>query len=445
MADKQAVPNGAYLLCDKGVKPSQLTVTPSNVSYYGELAATEFDALPVLNVPDFGACLILKKCVPATAHWQDVVENGVTIGLGRPLKEDSVLPCAVGGTVRIFLSLAAATAAATNHAAAEEAKAEAKEAKKDAGMLFWAGVGLAAVVGVAAIALTGGAAAPLVALAAEVALDAAIGGAVVGAVAGGVAGGVDGYNSGGLEGAAEGILPGAASGALMGSAAGVVTALGGGALLLPSVAAFGYGVYEDARAMYYEPSVGSGLVLFSDAVTIGVGLKAGDAVRPKELAPAAKVTGAEAPAPEAPAPEPVLPEVFSGRRPKLPERPVLDENGNLTEYGKWYYQRPSGYHKGVRDKVWEAGTKTNAPGKSAPDGNVYDPLTEEPMDPNEPWDMGHKPKYEFRKHQKSAAERGIGTKQFTKEHNNPDHYRPETQATNRSHQGEDVTDDYFGD
>ena len=106
----------------------------------------EFDALPVLNVPDFGACIILKKCVPATALWQGAVENGVTNGCGRPLKEDSVLPCAAGGTVRVFLSLAAATAAATNHAAAEEASAEAKEAKKDAGMLFWAGVGLAAVV-----------------------------------------------------------------------------------------------------------------------------------------------------------------------------------------------------------------------------------------------------------------------------------------------------------
>lgn len=283
MADKQAVPNGAYLLCDKGAKPGQLTVTPNGVSYYGESSATEFDALPVLNVPDFGACLILKKCVPATALWQGVVENGVTIGRGRPLKDDSMLPCAVGGTVRIFMSLAAATAAATaaasNHAAAEEAKAEAKEAKKDASLLFWAGVGLAAVVGIAAIALTGGAAAPLVALAAEVALDAAIGGAVAGAVAGGVAGGIDGYNSGGLEGAAEGILPGAAAGALMGGAAGVVTALGGGALLLPSVAAFGYGVYEDSRAMYYEPSVGSGLVLFSDVFTVVVAAKSEALVR----------------------------------------------------------------------------------------------------------------------------------------------------------------------
>ena len=428
MAGKQAVPNGAYLLCDKGAKPGKLTVTPSRVSYYGEDSATEFDALPVLNVPDFGACIILKKCVPATALWQGVVENGVTIGRGRPLKEDSVLPCAVGGTVRVFLSLAAATAAATaaasNHAAAKEAKAEAQEAKKDAGMLFWAGVGLAAVVGVAAIVLTGGAAAPLVALAAEVALDAAIGGAVAGAVAGGVAGGIDGYNSGGLEGAAEGILPGAAAGALMGGAAGVVTALGGGALLLPSVAAFGYGVYEDSRAMYYEPSVGSGLVLFSDAVTIGIGLKAGDAVRPKE-----PVAMEEPPAP-------VIPEVFSGRRPSAPERPIMDADGKLTEYGKWYYERPSGYRKGIRDEAFD-GAKTQ-------DGKVYDPLTTNEIEQSSEWDMGHKPGYEFRKHQLDAAQREISRKQFIDEHNNPKHYRPELPSSNRSHQDEDLTDLFLG-
>ncbi|RZK33107.1 MAG: hypothetical protein EOO57_13860, partial [Hymenobacter sp.] len=156
-------------------------------------------------------------------------------------------------------------------------------------------------------------------------------------------------------------------------------------------------------------------------------------------------SAAPAPEPVAAAPEPAAPEVFSGRRPAAPERPVLDANGELTDYGKWYYERPSGYHKGVRDNVWDTATKADAPGTNAPDGNVYDPVTREPMDPADPWDMGHKPGYEFRKHQQSAAERGIGTKQFNKEHNNPDHYRPETPSSNRSHQGEDMTDDYFGD
>ena len=31
------------------------------------------------------------------------------------------------------------------------------------------------------------------------------------------------------------------------------------------------------------------------------------------------------------------------------------------------------------------------------------------------------------------------------EYFNPDHYRPELPSSNRSHKGEDVTDEYFGD
>ncbi len=47
------------------------------------------------------------------------------------------------------------------------------------------------------------------------------------------------------------------------------------------------------------------------------------------------------------------------------------------------------------------------------------------MNKDEPWDKGHKPGYEFRKHQLSSMERGITRKEFLDEHNNPDHYRPE--------------------
>ena len=67
------------------------------------------------------------------------------------------------------------------------------------------------------------------------------------------------------------------------------------------------------------------------------------------------------------------------------------------------------------------------------------------MDKSEPWDMGHKPGFEFRKHKKSAEERGIPRKQFLDEHNNPDHYTPELPSSNRGHKGEDLTDNYFGD
>ena len=100
------------------------------------------------------------------------------------------------------------------------------------------------------------------------------------------------------------------------------------------------------------------------------------------------------------------------------------------------YDRPSGFRKGVREEAWE-----KAKGK---DGKVRDPMTQKEMSPDEPWDMGHKPGQEFRKHQESAAQRGIDRKQFLDEHNNPGKYQPELPSSNRSHRGEDMTDTYLG-
>ena len=99
--------------------------------------------------------------------------------------------------------------------------------------------------------------------------------------------------------------------------------------------------------------------------------------------------------------------------------------------------RPSGFREGVRYEVWD-----NAKDQY---GRVRDPVTGRYMSKDQPWDMGHKPGYEFRKHQESAAERGISREQFIDEYNNPDHYRPELPSSNRSHKGEDVTNSYFGD
>ncbi|MGG3528911.1 GH-E family nuclease [Bacillus pseudomycoides] len=113
------------------------------------------------------------------------------------------------------------------------------------------------------------------------------------------------------------------------------------------------------------------------------------------------------------------------------------ENGIESDSGDKTYTRPSGFRKGVRDKVWDNAKDEN--------GHVKDPINNEIMNKGEPWDMGHLPGYEFRKHKKSAEERGITREQFLDEHNNPDHYRPELPSSNRSHKGEDLTDDYFGD
>ena len=101
------------------------------------------------------------------------------------------------------------------------------------------------------------------------------------------------------------------------------------------------------------------------------------------------------------------------------------------------YDRPTSYREGVRDQVWE-----NAKDEY---GRVRDPVTGKYMSKTQPWDMGHKPGYEFSKHQESAKERQISRKEFLDEHNNPDHYRPELPSSNRSHKGESKTENYYSE
>ena len=106
----------------------------------------------------------------------------------------------------------------------------------------------------------------------------------------------------------------------------------------------------------------------------------------------------------------------------------------IPQKGK--YSRPGSFRKGVRDDVWES-----AKGK---DGIVRDPQTKQIMDKSEPWEMGHKPGYEFRKHAESAQERNISRKDFLNEHNKRDHYQPELPSSNHNHKGEDMTSRYEG-
>lgn len=99
------------------------------------------------------------------------------------------------------------------------------------------------------------------------------------------------------------------------------------------------------------------------------------------------------------------------------------------------YSRGS-FRKGVREQVWGDARGT--------DGKVRDPLTNKEMNYDEPWDMGHKPGYEHRKHQISASERNITRQEFLDEYNDPSKYRPELPSSNRSHAGELMTNEYFG-
>lgn len=111
--------------------------------------------------------------------------------------------------------------------------------------------------------------------------------------------------------------------------------------------------------------------------------------------------------------------------------------GNNSENDAGKYDRPTSYREGVRDQVWE-----NAEDEH---GRVRDPVTGKYMSKEQPWDMGHKPGYEFSKHQESAKERQISRKEFLDEHNNPDHYRPELPSSNRSHKGESKTENYYSE
>ena len=112
------------------------------------------------------------------------------------------------------------------------------------------------------------------------------------------------------------------------------------------------------------------------------------------------------------------------------------EGKNTVDEKENDYSRPTHWRAGMRDEVWD--------GAKDDHGRVRDSVSGKYMCKDQPWDMGHKPGYEFYKHQQSARERGISRKEFLDEYYNSDHYRPELPSSNRSHKGENVTDDYFG-
>ena len=248
------ITSGAWLRCDKGATPGKLTATPKTVKLYGQDWATQLEAVPLLNIPSFGACLVTHApCAPLTVLWLNVMET-VEVQGQKPLLDISTCQCTVGGLIKIYFTQQAALAAGEAQADAEaDADAE-QEAKEDAE--FWGDVGkglliAAAVVGtVAVIAATGGGA--LVVLGAAAATGAAVGG-VGGAVAGGITGGAEGAISGFFQGAAYGALGGLA----VASGAGVAAAALGGLAAGAGIASLGF----LGKAYYHNPSRENGLVL----------------------------------------------------------------------------------------------------------------------------------------------------------------------------------------
>lgn len=130
----------------------------------------------------------------------------------------------------------------------------------------------------------------------------------------------------------------------------------------------------------------------------------------------------------------------NGSRPDAPTGQPRGEDGRFLPNNDVpidsRYDRPSGWRAGMRDRVWDEAR--------GPDGVVRDPVTRQPMNPNEPWVMGHEPGYEFRHHQRSAQERGITREQFLDEYYNQTRYRPETPTTSSRGTHELDWEDYVG-
>ncbi|AIZ42370.1 PAAR-like protein [Cellulophaga baltica] len=113
MSGKKYVPEGVYLVCDKGAKPSELKILYYEETFiYGEKIATSADKIFIANFDPFGACACANgsPCTAPVTDWTNVTD-GITLNGNDLLLEDSELPCTLGGNIKIFFSLAAATAA----------------------------------------------------------------------------------------------------------------------------------------------------------------------------------------------------------------------------------------------------------------------------------------------------------------------------------------------
>lgn len=115
----------------------------------------------------------------------------------------------------------------------------------------------------------------------------------------------------------------------------------------------------------------------------------------------------------------------------------------LTSAEEARYVRPkpwegptNGWPAGFHQSVWKAAKDI--------DGKVYDPKTGAEIKPTDAWHLGHRPGYEHRKHQQSAADRGLSREEFLNEMWHKEHYRPEVPTSNMSRTGEAPWDVYFG-
>lgn len=496
---KKYVPEGAFLACDKGTSPSTLRVSfNKNTTIYAVPMATEADKLPFFHLKPMGLCTCPAKwatgvtCLPTTLQW-DNPKDGVKINGNRMLLEDSTCNCIFGGKISIFFDRASAVAYGIGEGKMPsdyikegfdwlEQKTKENRAERDkmipdwmkpiAGAKDWfddLGTGLVegavnGVVGLGEVIYQVGQD--------PVGTTEALGGMVKEGYEATTKGLDDAYKwsttPGNLEKAANStwdwaskeenwdklgndIVKGAQDtgewiaknprkigttvGEFIPDAVAAVYTAGGSVAATAGKTALKEGAEVVVEKTVKEVAEAGAEKAGKEALEAGT--KRGIAETLEQLA---KKESDDIAAVVTKDIDELAAEAIKkgGRRPKLPEFPVKNADGSLSEYGKWYYERPSGFRDGVRDNTW------NKAQNESIDGVVRDPVTGEPLNPNEPWDMGHDYGYEFRKHQQSAAERGISRDEYITEHNNFEHYRPEHPSSNRGHQGEAPDDIYYG-
>lgn len=101
--DKKYVPEGVYLVCDKGQMASQLLANPErNVTIYGAKKCTEADNKFEQNILPFGSCKTCGTCKFAKVEWTKT-KQGVKAKGSYALLEHSEGICKEGqGVIKIY-------------------------------------------------------------------------------------------------------------------------------------------------------------------------------------------------------------------------------------------------------------------------------------------------------------------------------------------------------
>ena len=103
--NKKFVPEGVYLVCDKGKIVTQLLGSPDrNVYFYGVKACTDADNKFGINILSFGTCKTCGACKFEEIQWTKVKEKG-SINNRKALLEHSEGLCKEGqGIIKIYFS-----------------------------------------------------------------------------------------------------------------------------------------------------------------------------------------------------------------------------------------------------------------------------------------------------------------------------------------------------